>query len=76
MRFDSEARALVFASESEIQDFHRELTELVRQTMMSGTKHIEDPAEAKQVSQRLMRETRVAMSTLNLLRRHLPKKQF
>lgn len=76
MKFDADTCALVFASEGELREFHRELTELLRQSMISGTKHIEEPAQAKRVSQELMRETRVAMSALNLLRRHLPRKQF
>lgn len=76
MRFEPDTRSLVFASQAELESFHRELTELLRQAMMDATRQVEDPTQATRVSQQLMRENRVAMSALNQLRRHLPKKQF
>ncbi len=76
MNFDPETRALIFASPSEVEEFHRELTDLLREAMMHGTRHIEEAAQAKGVSQQLMRENRALMSALNLLRRYVPRKQF
>jgi hypothetical protein len=76
MRFDPDACSLSFASPSELQAFHDELSTLVRAAMVGATRHIADSDEAKKASQSVMRELRVSMRALNVMRAKLPRKTF
>lgn len=76
MKYDPEHRALVFSSQEELEEFHRELTSLMRASMVEGTRRIEDPQKAKTVSREVFKDFRAVTRTLNLLRRALPRKSF
>ncbi len=76
MKFDAERNALGFASRDEVQEFHNQLSALVRLAMVQATKQIEDPAAAKDASRAVMKELRAVVRALNVLRTTLPRKTF
>jgi hypothetical protein len=76
MRYDPSSRALSFASVEEVDEFHVELTALLRETMIHTTRRIADSHEARNASREVMREYRLLMRAINALRRELPHKSF
>ncbi len=76
MRFDSEHNTLDFSSRAEVEEFHLQLSSLVRLAMVQATRQIADPGEAKNASQGVMQELRAVVRTLNVLRAALPRKEF
>jgi hypothetical protein len=76
MKFDASDNTLGFASRAEAEEFHLQLSALVRTAMVQATRHIEDPAEAKDASRGVMKEMRAVVRALNALRSTLPRKTF
>ena len=76
MKYRRDENNLSFSSEKEIQDFHLQLSALLRQTMVHATCRIEDPEQAKVASRRVMQEFPLLLRALNALRAGLPRKQF
>jgi hypothetical protein len=76
MTYDPKTRALGFASEEELGEFHDELSRLVRSAMVSATRHIEDPHQAKAASREVMKEFRALIRTLNVLRGSLTPRAY
>lgn len=76
MKYDPASNSLRFASPDELEQFHLQLTDLVRAAMVNATRHIPDGEQAKVVSREQMKELRTVMSALNTIRAALPKKQF
>ncbi len=68
MKFDGEGQVLAFASREEVEQFHTELSALIRGAMVGATRHIEDPAAATEASREVMKEFRTLMRALNVLR--------
>ena len=73
MTFDPETRALKFGSEEELEQFHVELSSLLRTIMVASTKHIEDEHLAKDVSREVYRENHTLVRALNALRQSLAR---
>jgi hypothetical protein len=76
MKYDAEALTLRFASLEEAEEFHVQVTALVRAAMVDATRTIEDPELAKNESRDVMKELRAVMRALNALRTGLPRKAF
>ena len=76
MRFDAEDNSLGFSSRAEAEEFHLQLSALLRTAMVQATRHIEDPAEAKDASREVMKEMRAVVRAINVLRSTLPRKTF
>ncbi|MEZ4219413.1 MAG: hypothetical protein R3B13_00700 [Polyangiaceae bacterium] len=76
MKYDAEQNALGFKSQDEVEEFHRELSVLVRSAMINATRHIEDPQKAKEVSRGVMKDLRAVVRALNALRTSLPRRSF
>ena len=74
MKFDEETRTLKFASLEEANDFHLELTHLVRCAMVDVNSRVTDPEQAKELSRDVMKQYRTVMRALNGMRRILPRK--
>jgi hypothetical protein len=76
VKYDPETRALGFASEEELHEFHDELSRLIRSAMVSATRRIEDANLAKDASKEVMKEFHALVRTLNVLRANIPRKTF
>ncbi|MBI5513350.1 MAG: hypothetical protein HY909_06245 [Deltaproteobacteria bacterium] len=71
MKYTDQDRALRFASEDELQRFHADLTELVREATVSATRGV--PVEEATVRARdVLRRYATVVRALNALRRSLP----
>lgn len=68
MNYDGEGKVLRFSSKEEVEQFHAELSALIRGAMVGATRHIEDPEAAKAASREVMKEFHTLMRALNVLR--------
>jgi len=73
MKFDLETQTLRFSSETEVEAFHTQLTQLLRSAMASANAGVKDPHQAVEQSRQVMRACATVMRTLNVLRRALPR---
>ncbi len=76
MKYDPEKVTLEFASREEVEEFHLQVSALVRLAMVQATRTVEDPEQAKDLSRDVMKEFRAVMRALNALRSGLPRKAF
>jgi hypothetical protein len=76
MRYDATTHSLAFASQSEVEEFHAQLVDLLRTAMITATRRIPDSQEAKVVSREVMKDHRAVMRALNVVRSSLPRKTF
>jgi hypothetical protein len=76
MKYTADAATLEFASLEEVNEFHLQLSALVRTAMVQATRHVEDPDQAKDLSREVMKEYRAVIRALNVLRASLPRKTF
>lgn len=73
MKWDAEQQTLTFGSLAEAEDFHTQLSALLRSAMVSATRHIEDGAAAKELSKLVLQDHAAVMRVLNALRTGLPR---
>jgi hypothetical protein len=76
MKYDPESVTLEFASREEAEEFHVQVSALVRMAMVQATRTVEDPEQAKNLSKDVMKEFRAVIRALNALRSGLPRKAF
>jgi len=69
VKYDAEGRRFEFSSEQEVEEFHAELSALIRGAMVGATRHIEDAEAATEASREVMKEFSTLMRAMNLLRR-------
>ena len=73
MDYDPEHRTLSFSTEREVEQFHSQLSALLRSVMFEASKQIEDAEQAKAVTKEVFREFAVVTRVLNTLRGALPR---
>ena len=73
MKFDPETRTLSFHSAHEIDEFHRQLTMLLRLALNEASRGVEDGKEARKISQGVLKECAAVTRALNTLRSGLPR---
>lgn len=76
MKCDGAEWTLAFSSQEELEQFHTELSALIRGAMVGATRQIEDAELAKQASKEVLQEFRTLMRALNAMRETLPRKAF
>lgn len=76
MKYIPESAILAFQSAEELQDFHLELSALVRAQMIGATCRIQDAAQAKRRAREVLRQYRTLLRALNALRQGLPRKEL
>lgn len=73
MKWDPEVHTLTFGSLAEAEDFHTQLSALLRAAMVQATRHIEDGEAAKALSKVVLQDHAAVMRVLNALRTGLPR---
>jgi hypothetical protein len=73
MDFDPEKNTLVFSNGREVEQFHSQLSALMRNVMFEASKDVEDAEQAKAISKEVFREFAVVTRVLNTLRQSLPR---
>jgi hypothetical protein len=76
MKYQPGSNSLCFGSRRELEEFHLELSSLIRSAMTEATRRIADPEQAKQHSRRVLKEYATLLRTLNTLRTSLPRRSF
>jgi hypothetical protein len=70
VKYDPQTRTLTFASDDEVERFHAEITALLREAVVSVSKHGE-AEQGKAAAQGVFKQFGAVMRTLNAFRRHL-----
>ncbi len=73
MQYDPEQKTLTFSNDHEVEQFHNQVSLLLRNAMFQATKGIEDGAQAAEISKEVFKEFAIVTRALNTLRRSLPR---
>lgn len=73
MHYDTATRTLTFGSDTEADQFHRELSALLRHAMVEASRGVEDAEQAKAISREVFKECATVTRALNALRKELPR---
>jgi len=74
MQYDPESKTLTFSSEQEVEQFHSQLSLLLRHAMVEASRGVEDAQQAKAISREVFKECAIVTRALNVLRGSLTRR--
>ncbi|MGK5084932.1 hypothetical protein WDW37_16715 [Bdellovibrionota bacterium FG-1] len=74
MKYDAQSSTLQFSSAAQVEQFHAQMTQLLREAMIAAGNEIKDPHEAAQRAQAVFEEYSSVILVLNELRSGLPRR--